>query len=163
MLYSRLCDCFWGYLWLSRFCRVIPALCFAYPLVFPFVDVEFFNLSFIIFDLHCYAGHVFFYFFFLAKGKKNTPTFFLNVKFLVCVKLFTTWESSVLCRCSLKEDTVLSGSAPGSQHVAQDFSNIIKKESFITRSFPAHTLTRFFTVWAEICEEKWATSSSALG
>lgn len=72
----------------------------------------------------------------------------------------------MLRRCSLKEDTVLSGSAPGSQRGAQNFSNIIERAFLPKRSFPAHTVevekktlnNCFSADWAQICEGKWATN-----
>lgn len=57
----------------------------------------------------------------------------------VCVKLFTTLEFSTLGKCYLKEDTVLSGCALGSQQGALHFSNTIERLSNTEQPFPAHT------------------------
>lgn len=74
---------------------------------------------------------------FWAESEKHLVTMLsFHVKF---VKLFTTWESSTLCKCYLKESTVLSGGALGSQHVALHFGNIIERPSHTERPFPAHT------------------------
>lgn len=57
---------------------------------------------------------------------------------LVCVKLFTTLESSTLGKGYLKEDIVLSGGALGSQQGALHFSNTIERPSHTEKPFPAH-------------------------
>jgi len=56
-----------------------------------------------------------------------------------CVKLFTTSEFSTLGKCYLKEDTVLSGGALGSQQGAPHFSNTIEKQSHTKKPLPGFT------------------------
>lgn len=62
------------------------------------------------------------------------------------VKSVSVWsclplEFSTLGKCYLKEDTVLSGGALGSQQGALHFSNSIEKPSHTEKPFPAHTRT----------------------
>lgn len=53
----------------------------------------------------------------------------LPCEICVPVKLFTTLKSSTLGKCYLKEDTILSGGALGSQQGAQHFSNTTERPS----------------------------------
>lgn len=89
----------------------------------------------------------------------------LPCEIYVCVKLFTTSEFSTFGKCYLKEDTVLSGGAPGSQQAALHFSNTIERPSHTEKPFPAHTrkgdkqvLNNYSSaVWVvlQICVEKY--------
>lgn len=61
MLYPRLCDCFGGYLWLSRVFRMIPAFYFAYLFVFCLFIFKFISRGHIIFTTYCFTDQWFFF------------------------------------------------------------------------------------------------------
>lgn len=94
------------------------------------------------FPLAKMARQTFFFFFLQLKREKH----FANrapspCEICVCVKLFTTSERSTLGKCYLKEDTIISGDALGSQRGALHFSNTIESPSHTEKPFPAHTRT----------------------